>query len=41
MGLEGGGVGGEPKRKVWGEVQGVPDDVTGRRRSYEGPGSPG
>ena len=33
--------GGELKRKVWGEKQGVPHYVTGQKRSYEGPGSPG
>ena len=30
-----------PKRKVWDEGQVVPHDVTGRKRSYEDPGSPG
>ena len=39
VGLEGGG--GGPKREVWGEVQGVPHDVTGRKRSNKDPGSPG
>ena len=34
-------MGGGPKRKVWGEVQGVSHDVTGLKQSYEDPGSAG